>query len=293
MSQNTLIKVISENKEAVVYLLDATQLVQESMERIQAWPPATKHLGQAMMATLLLQALSESEKQEQLSLQWMCPGVFGHCYAETRKFGEVRGTIQNPQAPVNDYITGLGVGLLQVRRTIAGFSTSSVVNSVGDVSNDIVEYLEKSEQKNCGVNFSVQIDWDEKNPGEKFKVKAALAYLIHIMPQPTEAKLNEALLRWNRQMEGLGSISRWLLRKDQITLDMARILTGEEHPKVIMNQWVKFSCSCSADRAIRALSLLENQEKKEGTAPPKKETDIRCEFCGKVYHLRPKKKGKK
>ncbi|MGZ6290509.1 MAG: Hsp33 family molecular chaperone HslO, partial [Bdellovibrionota bacterium] len=42
-------KAISANKEAVVYALDATELVQEAMVRIGCWPPATKHLGQAMM----------------------------------------------------------------------------------------------------------------------------------------------------------------------------------------------------------------------------------------------------
>lgn len=300
MSQNTnaLLKALSENHEAVVYALDATALVQESMERIDAWPPATKHLGQAMMASLLLQALTDAEEKEGLSLQWMCPGPFGHCYVESRNYGECRGTIQNPRPAVQDYETNLGPGILQVRRTLRrGQATTSIVNSIGDVSNDVVEYLEKSEQKNCGINLSVTIDWDEKDPN-KFKVRSALAYLIHVLPQPTEQKLSDALVRWNRQMASLGAISKWSLRPEQNTLDMLRLITGEEEPNVVMNQRVLFSCNCSEARAVRALSLLENQEKKEGSFHPEPETEIRCEYCGRTYTVKvgqagkPAKKGK-
>jgi molecular chaperone Hsp33 len=285
MSQNTnaLLKALSENGEAVVYTLDATALVQESMERLNAFPPATKHLGQAMMASLLLQALFDAE--ESLSLQWMSAGPFGHCYVESRNFGECRGTIQNPRAAVADYETNLGPGLLQVRRAVNGVSTTSVVDAVGDVSLDLVEYLEKSEQKNCGLNLSVAIHWDEENPSH-IKVTSALAYLIHILPQPTEQLLNDALVRWNRQMADLGPISKWLLRPEQTTLDMLRLITGEEEPEVVMNQRVLFSCNCSEERAARALAMLETQEKKEGSFHPQPETEIRCEYCGKTYTLK-------
>jgi len=284
MTQNTnaLLKAVSENKEAVIYALDATELVREAMERMHAFPPATKHLGQAMMASVLLHALSDAGEKDSLSLQWMCAGPFGHCYAESRNFGECRGTIHAPQAPVTDYDTGLGEGVLQVRRSREGFATTSVVTSVGEVSTDIVEYLEKSEQKSCGISLSVLIDWaDEKKTN--FTVRSALAYLVHIMPQPTEQKLNDALVRWNRQMLDLGAISKWTLREDQITLDMLRLITGEETPEVVMNQRVVFRCNCNEERAARALALLEAQEEKDGDFVPTPETEIRCEYCGRTY----------
>lgn len=284
---DSLTKCISENQEAVVYALDATQLIQESMERIDCWPPATKHLGQAMMAAVLLQALTEAEDNESVSLQWMCPGPFGHLFAESRNYGEVRGTIQNPRAPVEDYETSLGEGLLQVRRAKGSiFGTTSVVNSSGVVSSDVVEYLEKSEQRHCGVNLMVHIDWEEDpHAKSKFRVRSALGYLIHILPQPTEQKMNEALLRWDRQMRTLGSMQRWLLRHDQVTLDMLRLITGEERPGVVMNQRVKFRCNCSEERAARALALLEVQEESEGTFRKLDATEIRCEYCGRLYTI--------
>ncbi len=297
MNLNDLQKCMSENGEAVIYALDATALVQESMQRVDCWPPATKHLGQAMMAAVLLQALNDTEDNESLSFQWMCDGPFGHLYAEARNYGEVRGTIHHPRPPVADYETKLGEGVLQVRRSHGNVGTTSLVNSVGDVSLDIVEYLEKSEQKSCGINLSVQISWDDEQK-TRFRVHSALAYLIHILPQPTEQKRNDALLRWDRQMHDLGPISRWLLRPEQTTLDMLRLISGEETPKVTLSQRVLFSCRCNEDRAARALALLESQEEAEGTFQPAAQTEIRCEYCGRTYTVEAEKvvslkKGKK
>ncbi len=276
---DSLKKMISENGEAVIYALDATELVQESMERIGSYPPATVHLGQGMMAAALLQALTEIEDKESVSLQWMCDGPFGHLYAEARNYGEIRGTILNPLAPVTDYKTGLGAGILQVRRTRKE-RTTGIVNAMGNVPTDILEYLEISEQRSCGINFSVLIDWDENNK-EKFKVQHALAYLVHILPQKTEQKKNDALLRWDRQMRTLGSISNWLLRSDHRATDMLQLISGEESPKIVMSQRVIFACNCTEERATRALALLESQETNKSSAS--EQIEIRCEFCGRTY----------
>jgi molecular chaperone Hsp33 len=301
MRTDVLQKALSENGEAIVYALDATALVQESMERIGSWPPATKHLGQSMMAALLLQALADSDSNESLSLQWMCDGPFGHLFAEAKNFGEVRGTIREPRpSSVDDYDISLGTGLLQVRRSKGTQATTSVVSSSGLVSDDCVEYLEQSEQKNCGVSFSVLVDWEDESK-TRFRVRSALAYLIHILPQPTEQKLNDALVRWDRQMQTLGAISRWQLRESENTLDMLRLLTGEPEPNIVMTQRVAFRCNCSAERAARALALLESQEQMEGKARQKgaqEPAEIRCEYCGKTYTIgtaaaRPMPKAKK
>lgn len=292
---NALVKALSDNQEVVVYAIDATAIVQESMERLDAWPPATKHLGQAMMSALLLQALDDTDGQEVRSLQWMCEGPFGHCFAEARGVGEVRGTISNPRPEgVTDYETTLGEGVLQVRRTIGQLASpnTSVVKAVGQVSLDMVEYLEQSEQKNCGINLSVKIDWADEAK-TKFHVAHAYGYLVHVLPQPTEAKLNETLLRWDSQINALGAISQWAIRPEHATEDMARLLLSEHTPKIVMKQRVLFSCNCSEDRAARALAMLETQEEKEGataeSALGAAATEIRCEFCGHVYVVAPEK----
>lgn len=281
-------KVITKGGEAVIIAIDATQMVQETVDRIQAYPPAAIHLGQAMMGTLLVQALSEDDESEKISFQWKAEGPFGHLYAEARNFGEVRGTILYPQAPVMDLQTKLGPGLLQVRRTKRS-TTTGIVNSVGDVSLDMVEYLEKSEQRNCGLNLSVQLAWNDE-PGSKSKVKVqyAVGYLIDILPQETEPELNRALLRWDSQMRVLGPLSEWQL-EPLPAMCILKILSGESNPRIVMSQRVKFSCSCNQDRAERALALANSQAPEDATEGGE-EVRVRCEFCGQVYSIVEEKK---
>lgn len=273
-------KCLTESKEAVIYVIDATELVQESMERIKSFPPATVHLGQGLMAAALLQALSDGE-DEKVSLQWNTPGPFGSLYVEARNFGEVRGTIMNPQAAVFDFATKLGDGTLQVRRSRYG-TTTSVVNCEGDASLDILNYLEQSEQRNCGINLSVKIHWkDEKQ--EEFEVAHALGYLIDILPQNSVEALENALVRWNRQMLKLGDISKWLLRPEHALEDMLQLISGEPAPKTTFQQRVTFRCRCSEERAARALALANRQE----GFTPQGASELRCEYCGKIYVIPP------
>ncbi len=278
---DNLTKALSANGEAVIYAINATDLVQESMKRINSWPPATVHLGQAMMGAALLQALSE-KAGETVSFQWKNSGPFGDLYAEARNYGEVRGTIQNPRPNVSDYDTPLGAGILQVRRATTT-ATTGVVPSVGNVSLDIVEYLEKSEQRNCGINLSVKIDWDQDDKS-KFHVEHALGYLIHILPQTNGQRADEALLRWDSQMRALGPISGWQIREDMATSDMLRLITLEEAPNVVMTQRIKFSCQCSQERAARAVALMHAQDKTDPNAKHEK-LEVCCEYCGEIYYI--------
>jgi molecular chaperone Hsp33 len=275
-------KCLSENGEALIYVIDATNLVEESMERIGAWPPAAAHLGQAMMGVVLLQALSDKQGGEKVSLQWNCEGPFGHLFVEARNYGEVRGTILNPRPPVADFATKLGPGILQVRRT-TNSTVTSVVNAVGDVSLDLVEYLEKSEQRYAGINLSVKLDWKDEKQSE-FKVTHAIGYLVDVLPQASEQKFTDAMLRWDRQMRSLGELSKWVIRPEKSMDDMLEIITGEPTPKVIMSQRVVFSCHCTTERAARALALAAKDDENFSEKDHTPET-IRCEYCGKEYLL--------
>ncbi|MCO5142174.1 MAG: Hsp33 family molecular chaperone HslO [Oligoflexia bacterium] len=286
-------KCVSKNQDAVVYAIDATALVQETMERVGTWPTATNHLGQALMGAALIQALNDKDGHLDITFQWMCAGPFGHVYTDAKNFGELRGTISNPKADVDSYEVGLGTGVLQVKTTRSLGGGTSIVDSKGSVSEDLVEYLEKSEQKNCGLNLSVLIAWNEDKTN--FRVKSALGYLVHILPQQSTQRMNELLLSWDQHMKALGPISKWVLNENHRTTEMLRFLCAEEHPKIVMDQRITFRCNCDEQRAKRALALLEHQEDLEGQNNHQNVTEIRCEFCGKIYEIKapPIKRKKK
>jgi molecular chaperone Hsp33 len=282
---DALKKMMAENGEALIYGIDATETVQESMERLQSFPPATVHLGQAMMAAILLQAMSaEKEGAETVALEWIVDGPFGHLYAEARNYGEVRSTIGNPQAPIFDYTTKLGQGQLRVRRTRT-LSTTGLVSASGDVVLDLLSYLENSEQRQAGMNLSVQIAWkDPASPEKGFTVERAIGYVVDILPQSSPEKFTEALVRWNRRMLEIPQLSRWALQDSDRVTGMLQLISGEPNPKISLVQRVVFSCHCSEERAERALALAKSHDP-DSPAQSEQVHEVKCEYCGRVYSI--------
>lgn len=277
--EDCLRKILTADRAVAITVVDATNLVQESMIRLGSWPPPTIHLGQALMGSILLLAAADKGDTEKLSLQWTVEGPFGSLYAEASRLGHARGTILYPRPEVRDLDTKLGEGLLQVRR-ITHTPFTGIIPSKGDVSLDLLEYLERSEQRRCGVNFTVKIGWHETgNPEMPFVVEGAYGYLIEILPETNPKKAKELLQRWDGTMRALGNISEWALGEDPTT-DMLRLLSGEANPNQTFFQRIQFHCPCSAERAERALVLAANTA---GQSSQSDSEDVRCEFCGKIY----------
>lgn len=278
-------KCLSSNGEAVIYAIDATAIIQTVMLQLQAYPPATKHLGQAMMSALLCQALEEFSLSEIISLQWNNQGPFGELYVEAHQSGSVRGIIMHPRPDVADFDTPLGKGVVQVQKRRQEAFTS-MIKASGDVSLDMVEFFEQSDQRQCGLNLSVKIDLAPPDAAFPFVVTHALGYLIDILPQPSDEKRDTALLRWDRQMRDLGAISRWVIRPEVSTRDMLELISGEPSPSIVMTHHIQFACNCSQDKAERAFLFAQSQNgpvAEESAAAPV----IRCEYCGHTYLIPP------
>jgi redox-regulated HSP33 family molecular chaperone len=287
-------KAIAARGDAVILTVEATQLVQELMDRSGDFPPAMIHLGQACLGALLLQALTDTEEPEHYELQWSVDGPFGNLYTDSPGFGQVRGTIQKGKAEVDSLNSPLGNGILQVRRTLPNkdILSTGIVPSSGQVGLDIVEYLEKSEQRTCGIDVSVKLVWDEKrDPKNPFRVEHAVGYLLHALPQSTEEKTFDNLAKWDRTMKALGPVSTWALPEgpEAITNFMTDLLLMGAARNEVLNRKVTLYCSCSQERAARAVSLLSRSEReyleKNDAGEKLDELSITCEYCGAVYKL--------
>ena len=177
-----------------------------------------------------------------------------------------------PRADVPNLTTPLGEGLLQVRRT-RGVVTTGIVPAKGNVTLDILEYLEKSEQKNCAMNLWVDIQSRETSESP-FYVRRALGYAVHVVPLRTLEEQNRSLYLWDKHIDSLGPLHKWVLGDDP-TKDMLSFVTAEFNPRIIFDQSVTFFCTCSEERAERALAIADETS-----------GEVRCEFCGKVYLLK-------
>lgn len=274
-------KLITADGGTQILLIEAKDLVQDSLSRLKAWPPSMIHLGQALMGTNLLQALLSKESSSKLSLHWSVRGPFGDLFVEANALGQSRGTITHPQAPVSNMHARLGNGLLQVRRTEKD-ATTGVVEAQGDVCMDILNYLKQSEQRPCAMNLWVDLNWDDSRPDHPVYVRHAVGYLLEVLPGDNGKIRPDVLVQWENFLLSLGKLSQWSLDENDLLGSIGRFLNPGTAPKPLLYQNIKFNCSCSEERAQRALTLALNQD---DSNPRKNSEVLRCEFCGKTYEL--------
>jgi redox-regulated HSP33 family molecular chaperone len=290
-----IVKALSEDQTVVIVSLEARSLVQELAERLGAYPPSIVHLGQACLGALLLQALTDTDEDEKVELQWNCAGPFGHLYADALGTGRVRATIHKPQAEVQSLHESLGVGVLQVRRLSRDGTPkgTGIVTAQGRVAEDLVDYLDKSEQRSCGMNLSVQVAWDQEaaDAGRApFKVSEATGYIVHVLPQEREGLKQQLLEGWHERMRVMGPLSSWAIPEDSTTAaeHILSLLTVGSKPKIHLKKGVELFCTCSSDRAERALALLTPRERQGLVSDEDKVSNtvtMTCEYCGVVYKL--------
>ncbi len=277
-------KTLNSRGEVLIIAVEARALLQSQMDRIKATPSAMIHLGQAMMSALLLQGLTDPSDNDKVQCAWLVKGDFGHLYAEAMGTGRVRGTLGNAQAGAELLGKALGPGLLQVRRHHAGTLATGMIESTQQVSTDLVEFLEKSEQRLCGTNLSVKVEWDEAKAQAgyalPFFIKSAHGFLVHVLPQESDLRKVQVMQSWDAQIRVLGAISQWKLSDEPAaaTNEMIEMLAMEQDLPSIYAGDVELYCTCSEERAARALALVEASDGATPEAPT-----VRCEFCGSVY----------
>lgn len=275
-------KVLIDDSNVQVVAIDATQLVHQTMVQAEAWPPATIHLGQGLLAALSLLSILTKDTDGKLSLQWSSNGPFGDLYVEADPSGNVRGTILKPQAAVQNLHASMGSGNLMVRKT---FKTTSngVVSSQGDVCQDVLGYLSQSEQRQCAMNLWVDLSWNDDTPETPVSVNSAYGYLLECLPDPDPRRRTLMTQMWEDRLKEMGTLSKWNIDRSKPTDSIIETISGGGSCKEIMTQNIRFHCNCSEERAERALALAV----KETGEPQVEAENIRCEFCGKNYRISP------
>ena len=280
LSVDSLKKFLIHSEDLQLSVIDAKELVETSMLRTEARPPATLHLGQALISQALLTSVLTKETEGKLSLQWSSNGPFGDLYVEGQPNGKTRGTIMKPQAPVQNMYAGMGPGQLQVRKAFKQQS-QGIIRSRGDVCADVLHYLEQAEQRQCAMNLWVDLQWNEQAKGHPVEVKRALGFLLEALPGESQTQDQLKATLWESRLNELGSLSNWQIPEHDAVNFIADMIFEGVEKKEILHQKVYFDCPCSEERAERALTLAVQQ-----TGDPREESEeIRCEFCGKVYTL--------
>lgn len=263
----------------------STRLTDEARQRHKLSYVATAALGRTMAAGLLL-ASNMKQADARVNLRVQGDGPLGGILVDAGADGTVRGYVNHPEIELPPSARGkLDVGravgadgfLYVVKDLGYGYPFSGTTELVsGEIGDDVTHYLVTSEQIPSALVLGVFVGADG--------VEAAGGLLLQVMPGPDgeeDEELSAVLEKRIASLDGFTPMVRAGMRLPQ----MLEELLGDQDLQLLSDvQMVRFYCQCSAQRVLRALKMLGEEElldmiEKDGGA------EATCHFCNEVYQV--------
>lgn len=258
-----------------VFAVKADRLVDETMRRQNLSPLAAAALGRLMMAAMMM-ALDIKLSKARVTLKLDGGGPLGLVVADAEPQGRVRGYVEHPEVDLPpsssgklDVASGVGKnGTLVVFRDVRMKEpvSSQVPLVSGEIAEDIAGYYRFSEQTGTAVGLGVLA-----RPGQ---VLSAGGYMVQVLPGSEDSLVRTV----EERVRNNPSVSR-LLEAHPDARSAMEALFGE-----LGIEWfddVEFSLSCRCSRDLAKALLLESL----GEDLPGVSQEVRCHFCGTVYHF--------
>lgn len=266
-----------------------TELVNEAVQRHRTSPTASAALGRALTAGLLLSTMLKDV--ERLTLIFDCTGPIKRITVDADAHGHVRGYVQNPSVDLplngnNKFDVGgiVGGGMLYVIRE-GGFYEMGVYQDAyrgsvpivsGEIAEDVAYYLTQSEQIPSAVSLGVRLI--PVRPAG-FVVESAGGFLVQILPGAGDdiaASLEETI-------RALPAITT-LIRQGSGPQQIIRQALGQAQFTILEERSVRFTCSCSYERAVKIISAIDPNElgsmlMEDGGA------EMVCHYCNTTYRI--------
>ena len=261
-----------------VIAAQTTTAVETAREILDLAPVAAEALGRAMTGALLLARLLDKDVRNQfVSLRFEGNGPLGTVIGDGTVAGNVRGYVANPvpEDPMLDVESAIGNGsLIVVRGTPPAGKpyTSQILLAGTGIATDLTRYLMRSEQ----IASAVLLGVFNRRDG----VAAAGGMIIQAFPHAPE----EAIRTMENRIKGTTSFST-LLATMSIEEAVATVLQDTGYKQVDDGHAVPvaYACSCTRERALAPLTLLDQSELEEMIAEGG--TEIVCQFCGRKYQF--------
>lgn len=270
-------KYLSEDGTIRISTVISTEIANEAFRYLEASPLAKVLTARAITAAVLM--ASQLKDKLSLSLNFQGDGPVKLIFAAASYEGSSRAYCENRGAVLPDGVTkvgaGLGHGLLEValqqphdRRPQIG----SVQLLSGEIGDDVAYYLEQSQQIPSIVALAAIPIGDG--------IEVAGGYILELMPGYTDDTIRK--LESLQQMTGGLSdrIRQGATAEELIDVYLLNFKFEEvEHPYE-----VHYHCGCNIDRVERSLMLLGTGTLDDMISSGE-QSDVRCEFCGKLYSL--------
>jgi molecular chaperone Hsp33 len=259
-----------------------TALAAEAVRLHDLEPVAAHCLARALTCGALFSPLLGDD--ERVTLRWKYEGALDSIIVETGNTADLRGTIQPGDLHTADdpaILYGDGGTIAIIRSDSRGQRSSVSEASLLDITDDLSFSFVASDQIETEIVVLVAFNADPENP-----VALCQGVLLQAMPG-CDLEQFEQLRKGLRssqtrdllgQMPNLDAPSDAILASLPLVADSASELHDATAPR--------FSCSCSRERTLSAISSLPATERAEIRAGDEA-INVVCHFCATSYAFEP------
>lgn len=258
--------------------IEATDLVQTSLDIHKLSPVGTAALGKLLMAGAIMGSMMKND-DDKITLIVKGNGPLGNIVVCSNSNAIVKGYVQNPMVDVDllengnlDVGTAVGKsGIVTVIKDIGlkEPQAGSVEIKSGEISDELTDYFLVSEQIPSVIQLSVSVKKDAK-------VSVAAGYLLQLMPGTDLAIIDMIVGR----ISNMRPISE-LIKEGFSIEDILKTISGDDRVTVLDELEPKFLCDCSRERMENALNTIPLEERKK-MLEEDGFIEMKCSFCRNV-----------
>lgn len=276
---DSLIKALAYNDEVRIYVINATEMVEEARKLHDTWNVATAALGRSIIGTTLIGATLKNE-QDKLTMRLQGNGPIEGIVVDSNMHGETKAYIKNPHVSLDlnekgklDVKGAVGTeGILSITKDLGLKQPfSGQINLVsGELAEDFTYYMAVSEQTPSSFGLSVLVNPDET-------VQVAGGFMIQVLPEVSEETLDQI----EEMLKSLPQVSNFLDETDSLELLLEQ-LAGKDNYRILEEIPVTFKCDCSKERFADAIISLGKQEIQD-MIDEDNGAEAVCHFCRRTY----------
>ena len=278
---DSLIKALAYNQEIRIYVINATDMVEEARKVHDTWSTITAALGRAMIGTTLLGATLKNE-QDKLTVRINGDGPVGHIVADSNMHGETKAYAANPHVnmelnekgklDVKGVVGENGMFTVSKNQGLKTPFTGQVPIVSGELAEDFTYYMAVSEQTPSAFGLSVLVNPDES-------VRVAGGFMIQVLPGASD----ETIDALEKTIQQIPQVSDTLDKNDDLESILVQ-LVGEDNYQIIEEIPVSFKCDCSKERFSKAIISL-GQNEIEQMIDEDDGAEAVCHFCQSKYQF--------
>ncbi len=274
---NKVLNGLAFNDEVRFFIIDSKELVEELRQKNQTTPVCSAVIGRSATITAIMGLMLKGKQNVTTILEG--DGPAGQIISIANSEGEVRATMNNPHVDIplkaNGKLDVSGAvgknGSLRVIKDLnmkEPFVGSSAIIS-GEIAEDYTYYFSVSEQVPTAISAGVLVDVD-------YTIKTAGALVIQLLPHASEATINKL----EANFTALKPMTTMLL---DMSLEEILKTTFAEDYRILETKNVEYKCTCSEEKYIEGIRLLDPKEISEIKTEPT--VECVCNFCRTKYQI--------